>query len=97
VKELPAWARKECEKCHEDIAYITTRARARGVPKEMAVDYEPDPGRGGTVLVAQEGNMLVGNPVPPRQATAMRAAGVALRADHALTCRRRSGSHKRDA
>lgn len=102
MQSLPRWAHRECEKCHEPIAYVQTNRRSKGAPVEIAVDFEPDPGTGGTVLVAlvsssHHADALVGNPVPKRQAEAMRAAGQHLRAEHAMTCKRRSGSHRRDA
>lgn len=97
MQTLPEWARKECEKCHAPIAYVATSRRSKGAPVEIAVDWEPDPGTGGTVPVALVANALVGNPVTGNQAAAMRTAGVLLRPQHAQTCRRRSGSHRRDA
>lgn len=91
---LPEWSRQQCPKCFTDIAYVRTSKVSKGEPVELAVDFEPDTGNGGTVAVQKTGNVLYGNPVPKTQAVAMRAAGVRLHAQHSTSCQKRSTSHR---
>jgi hypothetical protein len=95
MTELPNWARKSCPKCGARVAYVLTPRRSKGLPVEIMIDWEHDPGEGGIVVAQVINEVVYGDAVVKSKAAAMRAAGQQLHALHKETCVKRSTSRKR--
>ena len=95
MSELPEWARLTCEKCGHPVAYVRTPRKSKGQPVELLIDFMPETGTAGTVLVQVTQDVLYGNPIPKAHAAAVRAVGRELHAPHQETCIKHSGTRKR--
>lgn len=95
MPDLPQWARRTCEKCGFGVAFVRTNRMSKGQPVDLMIDFVPETGTAGTVLVQVTKDVLYGNPITKTHAAAARAAEQELYAPHQETCIKHSGTRKR--